>query len=483
MDNDPCCDTTRVFERNGLYYLKNGDHQIAVPGTLLKARNKKHRTILQFSTSKGIRKYYMCEFCQKENKLVWIPHQNYVFQHIPRNHKDQCVFCNNCRSYIFKESFGAHPKHCSKQSVHRKKLFDSKSAAGEPFMSIHHSRAQKNEENPANLLCSTRLSESPPVKCPFEVKRTGMNPELTLDSINEVAPAIELQNNFHRMLSSINTPTALVNSTESNKPATSNHSSNKNEPFFNCLLQDSHTILETPVLFQSSQTSPLTHSQTFQSNSKLNTSPALRSLTIINNTPIFGDNTQHIISTTPDFNEVLMAESSNLHSSPINKQIKSSLIESTPSSLLANEEMAILHRRTLEKIAVFKELTKLNPVQESKLIGPASTQKHSAACVPVSRSVSNIIAADVTPLDPPIIMRKGRKRMNTDLESEILGDVLADFVSPIPREICIMADKLSSYMECLSADENYTPQQESQSILWRNNALDQDNGNRFIGVV
>lgn len=80
------------------------------------APKKKDRLILEFvgPGGKKLKKYYRCEICFAErNRTEWVFHKNYVHQHIPRHHKEQCEFCSHCNQSIYKEIYGIHIKNCS----------------------------------------------------------------------------------------------------------------------------------------------------------------------------------------------------------------------------------------------------------------------------------------------------------------------------------------------------------------------------------
>lgn len=48
--------------------------------------------------------------------IEWIFHKNYVHQHIPRRHPEECSYCDYCQQLIFREVFLIHQKTCQKRA-------------------------------------------------------------------------------------------------------------------------------------------------------------------------------------------------------------------------------------------------------------------------------------------------------------------------------------------------------------------------------
>eukprot|EP01066_Platyproteum_vivax_P008431 Platyproteum_vivax@DN3535_c0_g1_i5.p1 len=95
----------------GKWYLEHDNNVLfAFEKPAVKRRN---RVVLDFSiAAKSDKKFYLCEYCVAAGEHVWVFHKNYVHQHIPRHHKEQCTFCHSCAQLILNELYNTHVKNC-----------------------------------------------------------------------------------------------------------------------------------------------------------------------------------------------------------------------------------------------------------------------------------------------------------------------------------------------------------------------------------
>lgn len=91
------------------------------------ATRRRDRFVLEFRSEANTtgkswdKKFYLCEYCQRSGALTWIYYRNYVAQHIPRHHPDQCQQCENCDRAVYAPLMVSHAKLCSRSAGRAKK--------------------------------------------------------------------------------------------------------------------------------------------------------------------------------------------------------------------------------------------------------------------------------------------------------------------------------------------------------------------------
>uniref|UniRef100_A0A0K6S9Y5 Uncharacterized protein n=1 Tax=Chromera velia CCMP2878 TaxID=1169474 RepID=A0A0K6S9Y5_9ALVE len=123
MDRQPTGDTLGTDEgskapyfEGGEWYLNVDTSGVPLKGVLTQAPKKKDRLVLEFTLPDGKpKKFYNCNFCREKGDVAWVFHKNYVHQHIPRHHRERCIFCESCKQYIFNEIYELHVRTCEKR--------------------------------------------------------------------------------------------------------------------------------------------------------------------------------------------------------------------------------------------------------------------------------------------------------------------------------------------------------------------------------